>query len=223
MKTTLIICQLLIIISIITNITITFLFKKNNNNLKFLTVVPKLSLLQIIISELITLKINVSNRTIDNTYVNLNLATYAIAESTFIILFLLENYKLKKEKMMILFLSSVSVTIFFIENIFIDQNVFLSTKYFHIVFGFILEIVLLVLFINSIKGKSIDEVLNDNRNIPILGIFISYILIWPTNIIQEFIFKNPKQYYEYFFIANSLGYFVFYTFLSIAFYVSRKH
>ena len=163
MKATLIGFQILNLLSITSAIVFSVRNQVFKNELKYLSLIPFLSLIQIIISELITLVLKKpSYLNYNNFLTSLNLNLYVVFECTLIMLFLLDNYKKKTEKKLVRILVFLSIFSLFFENIFYNKSTTFSIVYFHIGFGLFLEIVLLIYLINSLKEKTIEDLFSHN-------------------------------------------------------------
>jgi len=88
--------------------------------------------------------------------------------------------------------------------------------------GFSIELLSYLGFREIIKKENIENILTQPNSIMILGILFSFIIIAPFSVLQNFLLSRNQILYEFLFLTNSLGYFILFSFLIFAIYVSRK-
>jgi hypothetical protein len=80
----------------------------------------------------------------------------------------------------------------------------------------------LFFIVKSMKNKNLINCIQDQSYISALGIFLSFLLLWPVNMMQNYFLKDTSTFFNFFFIANSISYLIFFLFLSYSFYGTRK-
>jgi hypothetical protein len=208
----------LISTSFATAIGIKFLSRLKEN--KILLIIPILSLSQILFSEVLKFAhrryFNVSNDSVILTN------TYICLEYFILIQFFWKIKTSRKEKFLILI--SLPITIFsllFSNNLKFRQNI-ISIDTFLLLEGPIIIILALYFLVHRIKNKNLINYIQEPNFIAAIGIFLSFLILWPTNIIQKFILIDPGTFVSFLFISNSISYLIFFSFLSYSFYATRK-
>lgn len=207
-----------ILIIIICIVTATRNFK-NIIEARILLLLPILSFLQIVITELINTFFYHQNhlKAISKTSID----TYTFIEFIVIVIFynhILRYQKIKKVNRMILLLASL----FYFTYLFSYKNIYALMDYFVLLSGLWIEILVLIHLLYTIKNYDLNILFKNSNNIISLGVFLSYIIIWPINVMQDLYLNNISAYIEFIFMSNSLGYFILFSSLTISFYVSGK-
>lgn len=187
---------------------------------KPLLIIPILSILQIIFSEILKIAnrryFNVSNDAIILTNV------YICLEFFLLIQFFWKIKKTKKEKLLILIsIPTTIASLLFSSKLKFRENL-ISIEAFHLLAGSIIIILALFFLVYTMKNKNLTFYIQEPNFIAVLGIFLSFLISWPTIIIQNFIMTDADTFVSFFFIANSISYLIFFSFLSYSFYASRK-
>lgn len=186
---------------------------------KILIILPILSILQIVITEFINTFFNYQNHV--NAISKISIDTYTFIEFILIVLFynhILVYQKIKTANRIILLLGSL----FYCTYLLSYRNIFALMDYFVLLSGLWIEILTLINLLHTIKNHDLNTLFSNSNNIISLGIFLSYIIIWPTNVMQDLYINNISSYLEFTFISNSLGYFILFSSLTISFYASGK-
>ena len=214
------IVQISNLILLVTTIAYGIVCSKRMKENKILIIVPLISLLQLIISELASSNFYESNKV---SYISkFSVDIYSGLE--FLILLFFYNritdsknlIKINKTLLIatVIFYCFWSYQPIYIKNILID--------YFVLVGGLWIEAILLVHFIKQLKTKQLSTLISDPNNIACAGIFLSYIIIWPVNVLQNLYIQYLSSFFSFLFLSNSLGYFIFFIFLITSFHASRK-
>lgn len=197
-------------------------YKILTNN-KILLMVPIASIFQITISEVL-FNINPilkNNRVIYSQQINV--VAYIIIEFLSISYFLYKIQLNDKIKKIFIFIVSLLLLIASIE-IFVrfknDKQIII--EYFSLIEGTSLLMYLFYEIIKNVKKYTINQLILNSDLIAITGIFLSILLMLPISVFQSFSLNNINTLYPYLFASNSVGYIIFFSFLSISFYVSRK-
>lgn len=192
--------------------------KKLNEN-RILVFIPILSVLQTILSELLGIWKPKSGASI--TTLNL-INIYICAEFFLICLFFWALSQGRKRKAFVLVTIILATISIFTSNYNLHVKKQFELDIFILIEGPIILTTALLLIFDSIKKKNIVKYSSEANLIATLGIFFSFIISWPTLIVQNS-FTNPNSpFFKLYFIFNSIAYLIFFSFLSYSFYVSRK-
>lgn len=208
----------LILTSFAIAIGIKFLSRLKEN--KILLIIPILSLIQILFSEVLKLAnrryFNVSNDSVILTN------TYICLEYVMLIQFFWKIKTSRKEKFLILISLPITiVSLLFSNKLNFRQNL-ISIDTFLLLEGPIIIILALYFLVHRIKNKNLTNYIQEPNFIAAIGIFLSFLILWPTNIIQKFILIDPGTFVSFLFISNSISYLIFFSFLSYSFYATKK-
>jgi hypothetical protein len=208
----------LILTSFAIAIGIKFLSRLKEN--KILLIIPILSLIQILFSEVLKLAnrryFNVSNDSVILTN------TYICLEYFMLIQFFWKIKTSRKEKFLILISLPIAiVSLLFSNKLNFRQNL-ISIDTFLLLEGPIIIILALYFLVHRIKNKNLTNYIQEPNFIAAIGIFLSFLILWPTNIIQKFILIDPGIFVSFLFISNSISYLIFFSFLSYSFYATKK-
>jgi hypothetical protein len=208
----------LILTSFAIAIGIKFLSRLKEN--KILLIIPILSLIQILFSEVLKLAnrryFNVSNDSVILTN------TYICLEYFMLIQFFWKIKTSRKEKFLILISLPITiVSLLFSNKLNFRQNL-ISIDTFLLLEGPIIIILALYFLVHRIKNKNLTNYIQEPNFIAAIGIFLSFLILWPTNIIQKFILIDPGTFVSFLFISNSISYLIFFSFLSYSFYATKK-
>jgi len=208
----------LILTSFAIAIGIKFLSRLKEN--KILLIIPILSLIQILFSEVLKLAnrryFNVSNDSVILTN------TYICLEYFMLIQFFWKIKTSRKEKFLILISLPIAiVSLLFSNKLNFRQNL-ISIDTFLLLEGPIIIILALYFLVHRIKNKNLTNYIQEPNFIAAIGIFLSFLILWPTNIIQKFILIDPGTFVSFLFISNSISYLIFFSFLSYSFYATKK-
>lgn len=189
---------------------------------KILFLLPVCSLIQILLSEILEF---ISPYLIKNSteIQHLIVATYSIIEFTIIAYFIKRTLDGENISKAITRISIIILAVAFIETIIIIiKKESLSLEYFNLIEGVFIISYLVADIIKQINRTSFYETFNENEWIAKSGILLSFIVFWPSSVIQKIIIENISVFNYYMFISNSIGYIILFTFLSLSFYVSGK-
>jgi hypothetical protein len=208
----------LILTSFAIAIGIKFLSRLKEN--KILLIIPILSLIQILFSEVLKLAnrryFNVSNDSVILTN------TYICLEYFMLIQFFWKIKTSRKEKFLILISLPITiVSLLFSNKLNFRQNL-ISIDTFLLLEGPIIIILALYFLVHRMKNKNLINYIQEPNFIAAIGIFLSFLILWPTNIIQKFILIDPGTFVSFLFISNSISYLIFFSFLSYSFYATKK-
>ena len=98
----------------------------------------------------------------------------------------------------------------------------ISIDLFLIIEGPIILTLTLFYLVKSMKIKNVINCIQEPNYIAALGIFLSFLVLWPVNILQNYFLKDTSTFFNFFFIANSTSYLIFFSFLTYSFYGTRK-
>jgi hypothetical protein len=128
----------------------------------------------------------------------------------------------RKEKFLILISLPITiVSLLFSNKLNFRQNL-ISIDTFLLLEGPIIIILALYFLVHRIKNKNLTNYIQEPNFIAAIGIFLSFLILWPTNIIQKFILIDPGTFVSFLFISNSISYLIFFSFLSYSFYATKK-
>lgn len=204
------------IVALVKGIKCLKLLKEN----KILFVIPALSLLQIVLSEVV--RFSHLNRYIivNNTIVLANI--YTTLEYYLIIIFFWKLRKTKVDNVLILIaIISGTIALFFSQYLMQHKDL-KNIDIFLFIEGPIIISIALFLIIRAIKYSEQSEYIDDPNTIATFGIFLSFLIIWPTNFLQGYFLKSPFYFYNFLFISNSIGYLILFQFFSYSANVTRK-
>jgi hypothetical protein len=185
---------------------------------RVLLLIPVLSFLQIIMSELMRLVRKVEFSAFSTNLISL----YIYSEFILIILYFWSLNKKLTHKALTLAIIPIGIISFIIFKYFKDDNKPIKIDIFVIIEGPIILIIALLFIIEIITKRKIKNYTKDSNLIAILGIFFSFIISWPTTIIQNNILKYSSPFIKLCFIYNTIAYMILFSFLSYSFYVTRK-
>jgi len=185
---------------------------------RVLLLIPILSLFQIISTESMRLVRKIEFSTFTSNLISL----YIYSEFIFIILYFWGLNKNLTQKAFTIALIPIGIISLIISHYYIDHNKLIKLDIFVIIEGPIILIIALLFIIEIIKKRKIKNYTKDSDLIATLGIFFSFIISWPTMIIQNNILKYSSPFIKLCFIYNTIAYIIFFSFLSYSFYVTRK-
>jgi hypothetical protein len=205
---------------LLTTITYGIMNLRNMKENKILIVVPILSLLQLIISEFASIYFYEENKVSNISKASVDI--YSGLEFLIIILYYnkIAGYDNLIKINKTLLIAIIIFYCFWIYQPVDSQNIL--TDYFVLFGGLWIEGILLVYFIKELKNNKIYFLISDPNNIACAGIFLSYIIIWPVNVLQNLYIQYLSSFFSFLFLSNSLGYFILFTFLITSFHASRK-
>jgi len=187
---------------------------------KILLIIPFLTLLQIVILGII--------KTILKFYINIEIDSesiikiYIYLEYFFLIIFFWKIKQTLKEKIFLLISIPIPLISLFISNMYNLNNKINSSDLFLLIEGPIILTFALNYLINSMRIKGITSSIQEPNFFATLGIFLSFLIIWPTSILFDALLKNRNLYFNFLFISNSVSYLIFFSFLIFSFYGTRK-
>jgi hypothetical protein len=186
---------------------------------RILLFIPILSLVQIILTELKGLR-----REVEFSKFTLNMISiYVYLEFIFIILYfwkLGKNLRLKTFTIALIPLGIVSVII----SIFsVNEKKPLKVELLSLIEGPIILIIALLLIVKLINETKITNYTRDSNLIATFGILFSFIISWPTIIVQNNIIGYSSPFFKLNFIFNSIAYVILFSSISYSFYVTRKY
>jgi|GEM_PF-5806801 len=220
MKDPLAIIQYLNILTTCVTISIGIKFFSRHKENKILLNIPILSLFQIVLSEIVKIVFRFRYNITYESIVLTNI--YIILEYFIIILFFWKLKQTRKEKIFITISFFIAfISLFISPKLRVNQNL-ISIDTLLFVEGPIIQTLTLSYLFNSMRKKNITNCIQDPNYLAALGIFFSFLILWPSNILFNFFLKNPSYFFNFFFISNSLSYLIFFSFLTISFYVTRK-
>lgn len=187
---------------------------------KILLIIPILSLFQIVFSEILKIIFRSRYNITIQSIVLVNI--YTSLEFTLIITFFWKLTQTRKENIIIfspIIFTLISLLAGDILNIAKDL---ISFETFLFVEGAIILLIAIYYLIKFMRIKNQSNYFQDSNFISTLGIFLSFLVLWPANISQKYFLKHPNTFYDFLFIANSTAYIIFFSFLSYSFYVTRK-
>lgn len=193
-------------------------FKKLNQN-RILILLPIFSIFQILISEIGFGFIYEQYHVNEISKISVDL--YSFIEFAILLLFfnqISKNVKLRNLNKIIIIIACLYYYVymfhFYSNYIFMDYFVLLS--------GLWIEIVSLTHLLYTIKNYELNQLIRNSNSIVTLGIFLSYIIIWPINVLQSLYINYISSYFEFVFISNSLGYYILFSSLILSFYATGK-
>jgi hypothetical protein len=220
---------LFFLVFIVTVISIVIGIKKYNSlkELKILILIPILSLVQNLFVELFTfitrdIPYQELDGTLNNIINKISVYLYIFFEYSIIVFFIIKLFNKKSEKTQAIILYFISILVIIFPVFFFPDKTESYFKYFQILNGLIAQyLIVRYLYLKfSISGLSTE--LNTPKIISTFGILLSYSLIWPSTLFVPIIEVNIKYLYFYFVSINLIGYLIFFTSLSIAFYGKNK-
>ncbi len=193
---------------------------KNLKENRILLFIPILSLVQIILLELKEI-----GRKKDeiSTFTNDMISIYIYLEFLLIILYLWKLSKTLKYKASTISLIPICIFSIIISLYSVNINRPLKVELLSLIEGPIILITALIIIIKLIKKESINKYSRDSNLVATIGIFFSFIISWPTSIVQNNILVYSSPFYKLNFIYNSIAYIILFSSLSYSFYVTRKY
>lgn len=185
---------------------------------RVLLLIPVLSLFQIILAESMRLVRKIAFSTFSSNLISL----YIYSEFILIILYFWSLNKNLTQKAFTIALIPIVIISLIITQYYIDHNKLIKLDIFVIIEGPIILTIALLFIIELIKKRKIKNYTKDSNLIATFGIFFSFIISWPTMIIQNNILKYLSPSIKLCFIYNTIAYLIFFSFLSYSFYVTRK-
>jgi hypothetical protein len=185
---------------------------------RILLFIPILSLVQIILTESMRLVRKIEFSTFTSNLISL----YIYSEFILIILYFWSLNKNLTQKAFTIALIPIGIISLITTQYYIDNNKPIKLDTFIIIEGPIILIIALLFIIEIIKKRKIKNYTKDSDLIATLGIFFSFIISWPTMIIQNNILKYSSPFIKLCFIYNTIAYIIFFSLLSYSFYVTRK-
>jgi len=186
---------------------------------RVLLLIPVLSLFQIIITESKGLVREVELSTFTNNMISI----YIYLEFILIILYLWKLSKTLRHKAFTIALIPVGIVSIIIYLYSVNIIRPLKVEILSIIEGPIILITALLINIGLIKKGNIKNYSRDSNLIATLGIFFSFIISWPTIIVQNNILSYSSPFFKLIFIYNSIAYIILFSSLSYSFYVTRKY
>jgi|688.fasta_scaffold06375_3 hypothetical protein len=186
---------------------------------RVLLLIPVLSLFQIIITESKGLVREVELSTFTNNMISI----YIYLEFILIILYLWKLSKTLRHKAFTIALIPVGIVSIIISLYSVNIIRPLKVEILSIIEGPIILITALLINIGLIKKGNIKNYSRDSNLIATLGIFFSFIISWPTIIVQNNILSYSSPFFKLIFIYNSIAYIILFSSLSYSFYVTRKY
>ena len=185
---------------------------------RILLLIPVFSFLQIIITESMRLV-----RKIEFSAFSMNLISlYIYLEFILIFLYFWNLSKTLRYQAFSIALIPIGIISLIIPQYCIENNKLIKFDIFVIIEGPIILIIALLFVIELIKKRKINNYINDSNLIAIFGIFFSFLISWPTMIIQNNILKYSSPFMKLCFIFNTIAYIIFFSCLSYSFYATRK-
>ena len=201
-------------------ISIGIKYFKNLKENNILLTIPILSIIQITFSEVLKI-INENHLVVlDQSIMLTNI--YICLEFFLLILFFWKKTESRLEKFLIIVSSIIATSSLFILDELKYINKLISIDLFLIIEGPIILTLSLFFIVKSMKNKNLINCIQDPSYIATLGIFLSFLLLWPVNMMQNYFLKDTSTFFNFFFIANSISYLIFFSFLSYSFYGTRK-
>lgn len=215
------ILELINIFFLLACITVVIKRKEERKYIEPITLIPFFSLSQTIASNFRTfLKQENGSR---EMFMFLSVDIYTYIELVLIIVFFLNKWN--KRAIAILSIILIIFSLFYRVNAhFITPNSRANTiGYLTLIEGFWIEFLAINSFINHLSKKGIERIDKDPRMIISLGIFLSFLLIWPFNVLQYFFLNYfGKELFVIFFISNSIGYNLLLLSILISLYVTKR-
>jgi hypothetical protein len=193
-----------------------FRILKENRILFF---IPLLSLVQIILTELKGLVREVEISAFTNNMISI----YIYLEFVLIIIYLWKLSKTLRHKAFTIALIPIGIVSIIISLYSINITRPLKVEILSIIEGPIILATALLINIELIKKGNIKNYFRDSNLIATFGIFFSFIISWPTSIVQNNILSYSSPFFKLNFIYNSIAYIILFSSLSYSFYVTRKY
>lgn len=187
---------------------------------KILLTIPILTLLQVVILEILKpiLKNNL-NTLIDSASI---IKIYIYLEYFLLAIFFWKLKHTLKEKIFLLIAFPIPLISFFISILYSTNDNINHIDIFLLIEGPIILILALNYLVNSMRSIGITNCIQEPNFYATLGIFLSFLILWPSNILFDNFLKNRNIYFNFLFISNSIAYFIFFSFLIFSFYGTRK-
>jgi len=195
-------------------------YSKSLKENKILLIIPISSLLQIVFSEVLKIINRNHLDVLDQSIILTNI--YICLEFYLIILFFWKITESKLESILILVSTLIATIALFIFQKFEFKINLISIDLFLIIEGPIILTLTLFYLVKSMKIKNVINCIQEPNYIAALGIFLSFLVLWPVNILQNYFLKDTSTFFNFFFIANSTSYLIFFSFLTYSFYGTRK-
>ena len=186
---------------------------------RILLFIPILSLVQIILTELKELG---RDDEFSNFDINM-ISTYIYLEFFLIILYFWKLGKYLRHKTFTIALIPIGIISIIISIFSVNENKPLKVELLSLIEGPIILIIALLLIIKLINEISITTYTRDSNLIATLGILFSFIISWPTIIVQNNILGYSSPFFKLKFIFNSIAYVILFSSISYSFYVTRKY
>ena len=192
---------------------------RNLKENRILILIPLLSLVQITLTELkgLVRKVELS------TFTNNMISTYIYLEFILIIIYLWKLSKTLRHKAFSMALIPIGIVSIIISLYYINIIRPLKVEVLSLIEGPIILITALIINIELIKKGNIKNYSRDSNLIATFGIFFSFIISWPTSIVQNNILSYYSPFFKLNFIYNSIAYIILFSSLSYSFYVTRKY
>ena len=192
---------------------------RNLKENRILLFIPLLSLVQIILTELMGLFGLVEF----STFTNNTISVYIYLEFILIIIYLWKLSKNLGHKAFTIALIPIGVVAVIISLYYINITRPLKVEILSMIEGPIILITALLINIELIKKENIKNYFRHPNLIATFGIFFSFIISWPTSIVQNNILSFSSPFFKLDFIYNSIAYIILFSSLSYSFYVTRKY
>lgn len=192
---------------------------RNLKENRILLLIPLLSLVQIILTELNGLVREVELSTLTNNMISI----YMYLEFILIIIYLWKLSKTLSHKAFTIALIPIGIVSIIISLYYINIIRPLKVEILSIIEGPIILITALLINIELIKKGNIKNYSRDSNLIATFGIFFSFIISWPTSIVQNNILSYSSPFFKLNFVYNSIAYIILFSSLSYSFYVTRKY
>ena len=192
---------------------------RNLKENRILLFIPLLSLVQIILTELKGLVREVEL----STFTNNMISVYIYLEFILIIIYLWKLSKKLRHKAFTIALIPIGIVSIIISLYNINITRPLKVEILSIIEGPIILITALLINIELIKKGDIKNYSRHSNLIATFGIFFSFIISWPTSIVQNNILSFSSPFFKLDFIYNSIAYIILFSSLSYSFYVTRKY
>jgi hypothetical protein len=187
---------------------------------RILLFIPILSLVQIILSELQ----GGLRREVDFSNFNTDLISiYIYLEFILIILYFWKLSKHLRLKAFTIALIPIGIVSVIISILSINEKKPLKVELLSQIEGPIILIIALLLIIKLINESNITNYTRDSNLIATLGILFSFIISWPTIIVQNNLLGYSSPFFKLNFIFNSIAYVILFSSISYSFYVTRKY
>ena len=193
-----------------------FRILKENRILFF---IPLLSLVQIILTELKGLVREVEFSAFTNNMISI----YIYLEFVLIIIYLWKLSKTLRHKAFTIALIPIGIVSIIISLYSINNIRPLKVEILSLIEGPIILATALLINIELIKKGNIKNYFRDSNLIATFGIFFSFIISWPTSIVQNNILSYSSPFFKLNFIYNSIAYIILFSSLSYSFYVTSKY